>query len=345
MHNKAFIVDNAVAIVGGRNVGDNYFSVHEQSNFRDLDLFAGGPIVQKVSESFDVFWNSKWSLPARTLVARQPTLEQFHELAATLDRVVAGYDDLPFKLELDLETLTTLVKGVPARLIWGEATVLVDRPGKPMTSESRVLSGLERRFGETLNRELLLEVAYLIPGRRGVELLCDLTARGVRVRILTNSFTSTDVALAHAGYAKYRKKLLRCGVELSELQPLAGFIKREWRWLKGESKAALHTKAAVFDRRAVFIGSFNLDPRSVYLNTELAIVVESPALAAEVARFIEAGMQPSNAYRLELDPAGGLLWEATEQGKTVHFTDEPHAARWRSLVVHSILLLPIEGQL
>ena len=127
--------------------------------------------------------------------------------------------------------------------------------------------------------------------------------------------------------------------------PSAGFINKEWTWLKGKSTAALHTKAAVFDRRTVLIGSLNLDPRSAYLNTELSIVVESPALAAEVARFIEAGMQPSNAYSVELDRDGDLLWAATEQGKAVRCTNEPHVSWWRSLVVKSLLLLPIEGQL
>src|SRR5262249_16751239 len=179
--------------------------------------------------------------------------------------------------------------------------------------------------------------AYLVPGSRGVKPLCDLTARGVRVRILTNSLASTDVAIVHAGYAKYRKGLLHCGVELFEMQPSAGFINREWTWLKGKSTAALHTKAAVFDRRTVLIGSFNLDPRSIYLNTELSIIVESPALAAEVARFIEAGMQPSNAYRVELNRAGGLRWTATEQGQPVHFYNEPHVFWWRSLIVNSLL--------
>jgi putative cardiolipin synthase len=345
MHNKAFIVDNVVAIVGGRNIGDNYFAVDEQSNFRDLDLFAGGPIVHDVSESFDAFWNSAWALPVQAFVNGQPTLEQFHKLAAALDTTAVDYKNLPFPLETDPEALTAFAKNVPARLIWGEATVLADRPDKPSTAESEVLAGLRQKFGGTMNRELLLEVAYFVPGNRGVKSLCALTARGVRIRVLTNSFASNDVALVHAGYVKYRKELLRCGVELTELQPLAGFIRREWRWLKGKSKAALHTKAAVFDRHAVFIGSFNLDPRSASLNTELAIVVESPALATEVVRFIEAGMQPSNAYHVELDRHGGLQWTATEQGKTVHFTHEPHTTLWRSLIVKSLLLLPIEGQL
>ncbi len=345
MHNKAFIVDNTAAIVGGRNIGDNYFSVNEQSNYRDLDLFAAGPVVREVSASFDMFWNSAWTLPARAVVSERPPPEQFQQLAATLDPTVGNYENLPFNLELDLETVTTVVKEIPTRLLWGQATILVDHPDKPATAESDVLSELREKMHKKVHQELLLEIAYFIPGQRGVRSLCNLTSRGVHVRVLTNSFASTDVAIAHAGYAKYRKKLLRCGVELSELQPLAGFIKKEWTWLKSKSTAALHTKAAVFDRRTVLIGSFNLDPRSAYLNTELLMMVESPTLAVEVARFIESGMQSSNAYRVELNREGDLSWTATEQGKVVHFTNEPSLTWWRSLVIHSLFLLPIEGQL
>lgn len=345
MHNKAFIIDNTVAIVGGRNIGDNYFSVHEQSNYRDLDLFVGGPIVPEVSKSFDMFWNSTWAFPVEAVVGDQSTSEQFRHLVAELDPTVVSYAALPFKLELDLESFTTVAQGMASRLIWGTATVIADRPDKLETSESSVLAELRKRIRDTLHQELLLEMAYLIPGHRGVKFLRDLTACGVRVRILTNSCASTDVAIVHAGYAKYRKKLLRCGVELFEMQPLAGFINREWTWLRGKSTAALHTKAAMVDRRTVLLGSFNLDPRSIYLNTELSIVVESPALAAEVARFIEEGMQPSNAYHVELDRDGDLLWAATEQGKIVHFTSEPHVSWWRCLILNSLLLLPIEEQL
>jgi putative cardiolipin synthase len=345
MHNKAFIVDNVVAIVGGRNIGDTYFAANEQSNFRDLDLFAAGPVVNDVSENFDTFWNSRWALPVYAFVGGQSTVEQPHKPAAALIPTIADYEHLPFRLELDPASLTAFAKSIPSRLIWAKARVLADLPDKPQTAESDVLPGLRSKMGETLGRELLFEVAYFVPGDKGVQSLCALTTRGVRVRVLTNSFASTDVAVVHAGYAKYRKKLLRCGVELAELQPLAGFIKKEWKWLKGKSKAALHTKAAVFDRRTVFIGSFNLDPRSAFLNTELVIVVESPALAAEVARYIEAGMQPSNAYRLGLDRHGDVVWTATEQGEAVYFTDEPHATFWRALIAKTLLLLPIEGQL
>jgi putative cardiolipin synthase len=345
MHNKAFIVDNAAAIVGGRNIGDNYFSVHAQSNYRDLDLFAVGPVVREVSHSFDTYWNSAWAFPMRAFVPEQPTKEEFYRRTDALKRFAAHATDLPFNLDLNTESLHTLIQRVPEWLIWGAATMLADDPDKPETAQPGVLPALRLMTGESLHTELLLEVAYFVPGEKGVERLCSLVARGVRIRILTNSFASNDVLAAHAGYASYRHELVRCGVEVAELQPEAGFIKRRWTWLRGKSTAGLHTKAAVFDRRAVFIGSFNMDPRSAYLNTELAIIVESPALAATVAHFMEEGMEPDNAYHVQSDQAGNLMWIAETQGGTVRFPDEPHMTCWGSLAIGVLSLLPIEGQL
>ena len=345
MHNKAFIVDNAAAIAGGRNIGDNYFSVHAQSNYRDLDLFAVGPVVREVSRSFDAYWNSAWAVPMRAFVPEQPTKEEFYRRTDALNRFVARATDLPFTLDLNAKSLHALVQSVPARLIWGAATVLADTPDKPQTNQPGVLPALRLLTGESLHTELLMEVAYFVPGETGVERLCSLVARGVRVRILTNSFASIDVLAAHAGYAPYRAELVRCGVEVAELQPEAGFIARRWTWLKGKSTAGLHTKAAVFDRRVVFIGSFNMDPRSAYLNTELAIIVNSPELAATVVRFMEEGMEPDNAYHVQSDQAGNLVWTAKAQGEVVRFPDEPHMTCWGSLATGVLSLLPIEGQL
>jgi putative cardiolipin synthase len=201
--------------------------------------------------------------------------------------------------------------------------------------------------GDTTGRILLS--ALIRAADRGVcvrVLLDDMyTARGVRVRILINSFASNDVFVAHVGYASSRRWLVRCGVELAELRPQAGFITRRWTWLRGKSTAGLHTKAAVFDRRAVFIGSFNMDPRSAYLNTALAILVDSPELATAVARFIEEGMELSNAYRVQSDQEGNLVWIAKEQGKVVRSLDEPYLTCWGSLATRVLSLLPIEGQL
>ncbi len=344
MHNKAFIVDNAVAVVGGRNIGDPYFSANGQSNFRDVDLFAVGPIVQQVSENFDAFWNSPWARSIRSLDHNHPSAEDVEKQVGRIDAKIAMDQSFPFADALDPADLDRLVQALPGRLVWGKARLLADRPDKPHTSEPGVLDQLRDEIGGTLQSNLLIEAAYFIPADRGVQNLCNLKRRGVEIEILTNSASTNDELSAYAAYAKYREDLLRCGIALHELRPDAGFIRKQWTWLEGRSTALLHTKAAVFDGREVLIGSFNLDPRSKDLNTEMAVLVDSPPLAAKVTAFIRSGMTPENAYRLELD-GDRLVWKAQDNRRTVRLEDEPDLGFWRGLGVGLLSLLPIEGEL
>jgi putative cardiolipin synthase len=340
MHDKAFIVDNTIAVVGGRNIGDQYFSVNDEANFRDVDLLAAGRIVQQISAEFDVFWNSPWASSLRKVVSDRPTAAEVADIATRL-RAKVENTSYPFKTELDEPFLQRLTHSVPDRLIWGNATLLFDLPNKPATEEPGVAEALRTKVGDKLSRELLLEVAYFIPSENGTVRLCDFVRRGVSIRVLTNSLASTDEVSAYAGFMRHRDDLLHCGVELHELRPDASFVAREWTWLHGRSEAELHTKAAVFDRREVMIGSFNIDPRSRRLNTELAILVDSPALAAKVARFIESGMSPANSFRLELE-SGDVVWVAEEQGHEARFYHAPVTGLWRRFEADFLSLLPFE---
>lgn len=340
MHDKAFIVDNAVAVVGGRNIADQYFSVNDESNFRDLDLFAAGPIVPQISAEFDAFWNSPWATSVRRIDGAQPSPEEVKAVAARLRAEVTSAP-YPFKTAINDAYLERLIDSVPGRLVWGKGTLLSDLPDKPATEIPELADELRAKVGGTVKRELLLEVAYFIPAERGTERLCALAAKGVPIRVLTNSLASTDEVSAYAGYMHYRKELLRCGIELHELRPDAAFVTREWTWLNSSSEAELHTKAVVFDRRKVMIGSFNLDPRSRYLNTEIAILVESPELAAKVAQFIEKGMSLANSFRLELVD-DDVVWVAEEGGREVRFRHAPVTSIWRRLEADVISVLPVE---
>lgn len=345
MHNKAFIVDNSVAIVGGRNIGNPYFSVDHYANFRDVDLFAAGPVVRQVSSEFDRFWNSPWAISIDKLVKDQPTPQQLRQMVASLRARNASDTSYPFRTKLTEPYLEHLVESVPPRLIWGKATLLYDEPDKPETSQPGVADALHEEVGDRLQHEVLMESAYFIPAGRGTERLCALARRGIRIRVLTNSLASTDEPPAYAGYMPFRKPLLQCGVQLYELRPDADFIKREWHWLRGRSEAELHTKAAVFDHSTVLIGSFNMDPRSRYLNTEMAILVESPALADKVERFIEGGMSPDNSYHLEIDGSGDLVWATRVDGGNVVFTGDPEVGFGPRVGTWLLSLLPIDGQL
>ena len=199
---------------------------------------------------------------------------------------------------------------------------------------------------ESTRRELLVEAAYFVPRDAGVERGCGMVARGVRVRVLTNSLASNDVAAAHAGYEKYRKELLDCGVELHELRVDSQDIRRDWSAVAITSKSLLHTKAAVFDRERVFIGSMNFDPRSTDINTEMGLLVESTALAEEVAEYMNGGANPRNSYTVQLDDEDDLLWLAEDaDGRMLSYDKEPDTGALQRGTADIIKILPVESQL
>ena len=206
------------------------------------------------------------------------------------------------------------------------------------------------KIGREKDREVIMEVAYLIPGVEGVERVRLNQERGIRQRMLTNSLATNDVAAAHAGYAKYRRDLIKSGVELYELRPDAKSQRRFWSLLAGRSKASLHTKAFVVDQEIVLIGSFNFDPRSISINTEIIIQVESAELAAQVLKYMDEGVQPENSYRVVLEQEQGydrdrLVWITEQDGKEVRYHSEPEVGLWRRFTVWFMGLLPIESHL
>jgi putative cardiolipin synthase len=344
MHNKAFIVDNAVAVVGGRNIANPYFAVDEDANFRDLDLLAAGRIVRDVSDNFDAFWNSAWAVPVRGLTGEPKDPERARALEARLQQKIRS-EPFPFRDDLNSPFLDTLVAGLPKGLDWSKATLFADRPDKPETEEPGVVEGLRAVVRGTIRSELLIESAYFVPLAPSTERYCALVQQGVRVRVLTNSLASTDEISVYGGYMRQRDDLLRCGVELHELRPDAAYMRRQAPWPHARSEAELHTKAAVFDRTHVMIGSFNLDPRSRKLNTEMAVLVDSPDLAGKVARFIDSGMSLANAFRLEREKDGDTIWVAENDGHEVRFCAPPDSGVWRRLKAGLSSLLPIEGLL
>lgn len=345
MHNKAFIADNSVAIVGGRNVGDQYFSVNEAANYRDLDLLAAGPIVRDVSASFDEFWNSAWSVPIGAISEANGARAGVATLRSIVGRgSVASADDLYAERGSRRSPVATL-EDTYARLVWtDEAVLLVDRANKPATEEPTLVQEMRAALSGAIRKEALLEIAYLIPGDSGVDLLCSAVEAGIRIRVLTNSFASNDVLSAYGAYRKFREPLVRCGVELYEMRADPDFVRTEWRWLSPSSDAYLHTKAAVLDDEHVLVGSFNMDPRSVSLNTEIALLVRNRQLAKEATEFIENGMSPDNAWRLAME-GEDIVWVEDSGGVTKRLDSEPGGDLWRSLVSSVISLLPIEDHL
>jgi putative cardiolipin synthase len=343
MHNKIMIMDNALALVGGRNIGAHYFESHAESNFRDLDIVGAGPIVRQTSNVFDRFWNGPWSVPVAELVDRPNTLED-HRSAIEAVRSEIADDDYPIPVESDAKSLMNGLEEIFSNLVWAPGRIVWEDPADIFEDRAsgRMNEALHDRL-QSLERELLIESAYFVPRNRGIETARNLQERGVSVRVLTNSLSANDVLAAHAGYSKYRKDLLRSGVELYELRPFPGPVEK--KVVSADSKAALHTKAIVFDREAVFIGSFNLDPRSANINSEAGIYVESPELARQVIEYMEEGVAPENAFRVLLDDNGDLRWVIEKDGVSLDYEKDPNSRWYERWLAGIIRLLPVEGQL
>ena len=343
MHNKIMVMDNAVTIVGGRNIGNHYFSVATDANFRDLDIAAAGPVVREVSNVFDHFWNGEWAVPIAALVDRPYTMADLREARAFISDSLAQ-QNYPYPLDQDVAALNAELTAIRDRFIWAPGQIVWDDPAaiEQGITDGAMIKALFKKV-HSLQSELLIESAYFVTRDKAVETVKQMRERGVRIRMLTNSLASNDVVAAHAGHAKRRKQLIEAGMDLYEYRPDSRVTKT--RAYRGESKAALHTKAIVFDREAVFIGSFNLDPRSAAINTEAGLYVESPELARQVIEYMDEGVQPENAYRVLLDEEGDLYWMTEVDGNEVRYYEEPLTTFGQRFMSGFIMILPVEHQL
>ena len=346
MHNKSFTADGVATIVGGRNIGDEYFSAGEGIGFIDLDVIAIGAVVSDVEKSFDDYWISASAYPAgRILPAATPAqLSKFATQGIEVGDSASGQEYMAAVRK------TEIVHDMIARQMdweWCEAQLIVDDPAKALDRAKRedfLLAGIERVVGPPKS-ELHLVSPYFVPTKNGVAAFSKMRARGVQVSILTNALEATDVAAVHAGYAKHRKELLRQGVQLWELKRSAAAVPvggSAGSGSSGESGgASLHAKTFTVDREQVFVGSFNFDPRSAALNTEMGLVLRSPALAGRLANAFDQRI-PAVAYQVRLTPRGGLQWiERQPQGEVVYDT-EPGTSGWRRFGVDVLSLLPID---
>ncbi|KVD52326.1 phospholipase [Burkholderia ubonensis] len=349
MHNKAMIADNQVAIVGGRNLGDEYFSASPTLQFRDLDVLAAGPVTHDISASFDAYWASGSSYPLRVL--NHQTFDP-KELDAMRDELRAHWRENaePYNAKpLNATPLAQQIARGELGLVWAPAEFEADAPDKVAQPTDGYVSPPMRRLAELIRaaqHEFLAFSPYFVPHDAGVKILGDTTARGVRVAILTNSLAATDAVAVQAGYGPYRAPLLRHGVELYEYKARPG----RPRLLGSRSRASLHAKAYVIDREILVIGSMNLDPRSTHLNTELALVIHSPALAQQVATIFARATQPDESYRVQLAALSGpgaseLTWIGTDEGVLRTYHVDPYAGLLRNVLTGVFMLLPVDDQL
>lgn len=342
MHNKAWIVDGRLAIVGGRNIGDAYFGAAETSNFRDIDMMMVGPVVQGASKVFDAYWNSEVAMPIRSLIRpRRGTLRRLRKGVA---RISAKGRASPYIEQLRKRVSALAMLNGDIGLHWThEAKIVSDPPEKALArgAQNWIMSSLMPVI-MSAEKSVSITSPYFVPGVDGSARLIGLVAKGVNVAVLTNSLSATDVAAVHGGYAPYRRTLLAGGVRLFELQ------KAGWdndMSLFGSRNASLHTKAFIVDVKTAFVGSFNFDPRSVSLNTEMGILFSEDVIVKMLQDLFDEETTLPMSYRLSLNEKRSIIWEGEEDGVLQTWDREPEASARRRALAKVVSLLPIESQL
>ena len=344
MHNKSMTADNAMSIVGGRNIGDEYFLAKREMNYSDLDVLVAGPVVDEVSRNFDDYWNSKFSVPASVVVGSPEgfSLEDARERLGEIigDARETEYADVVRAAAQQNFTPSTL------SLDWVPAKMYSDPPSKAAgeANDKEILASQLVGYFANASSEVEIISAYFVPRKRGTEWLVELGERGVEVSIVTNSLASNDVKPVYAHYAKDRRALLEGGVDLYELRPDADREQRRGvNW--GQSQSGLHAKAFTIDDRFLFVGSFNWDPRSVSINTEMGILIDSAAFTKRTSDALsEVLLRETYSVRLEDDDR--ISWTETEDNgtKRVHYY-EPTGSTWDHFVAGFYGILPIGSQL
>ncbi len=345
MHNKAFIADNETAIIGGRNIGNEYFVADEKVNFGDLDALAIGPVVQEISAMFDLYWNHRLAMPVPAV--SKPPEDPFQEIAALRSRIANALVDVDTsRYEQIVKELMNRTWLVPEDFHWVPYEFIFDSPNKATkmgVDESQTMIPAMRDVILSGERELLVISPYFVPTDKTIAGFAKVREQGMEVIIVTNGLASNNHLVVHSGYAPKRKPLLELGVRILEVRPdksVAGVEKTGM----ARSGGTLHAKAFIVDREYFFLGTFNWDPRSAHLNTEMGIILHDPALATAIAESIDASI-PTRAYEVKLDERGKLYWVTYEDGEEIVFTKEPESTAWQRFKVKLYGILPIEKQL
>lgn len=342
MHNKSFTADNQATIVGGRNVGDEYFDAGNEVLFHDLDVLAVGPLARDVSNDFDRYWASASSYPVDRIVPA-PDAGELVRLASRASRLETDPAAAAYIRALQSSEFVRRMLAGELAFEWTPVRVVSDDPAKALgraPPDALIGQRLKAALGEPA-QELLVVSPYFVPTAAGVEAFVAMARSGVKISVLTNSLAATDVAAVHAGYAKWRKPLLDAGIALYEMKPTASSAREAERAGVGSSASSLHAKTFAVDRSRVFVGSFNFDPRSARLNTEMGFVIDSPALAKEMVDAFDRSL-PQHAYQLRDGPDGALQWVERQGDHMVVHDAEPRTGIGLRLAVWLLSLLPIE---
>ncbi len=341
MHNKSFIVDGSVAIIGGRNIGDEYFDAGADSFYIDMDVLAAGQVVPETAQVFDEYWNSASVFELETIVDGTGDLPAFE---ARVTDVMQSPE--AFTLIGNIQSSADRFARGEMPMEWTTVQLVADDPVKGLgiaTPDQLMISRLGEILGE-VERRMDVVSAYFVPGRRGTEYLAGSAAAGVDVRVLTNAMNTTDVLMVHSGYTRYRRELLEADVSLYELKLRGEMSPEADMQVKpfGLSGASLHAKTFAVDGERIFIGSFNFDPRSAILNCEMGFLIESPTLAGRVSAGFD-GPLDTITYQPALTPEGKMVWqEPLKDQDTVIYPEEPGATWFQQIAIAVIGILPVE---
>lgn len=339
MHNKSFTVDNQVSIVGGRNIAEEYFQLDSSGEFIDFDILLSGPIVPEVSASFDHYWNHKLAIPMAAFYGHYDAAD----LQEVKDHVLQAMHDSGDSIYADA-THTDLMQKIFSNEIdpyIADAKLIIDDPQKlleDVSSAEKIVATEIAKAISNAKKEVIIFTPYFIPGKAGLKLIHSARDRGIRIVLVTNSLATNNHIAVHSAYSSYRKRLLEAGVELWEARGNAAVIE-----LADGSKElehlTLHTKGLIIDRRHTFVGSLNLDPRSIDINTEMGVIIESVELGGSLAA-IAMDRIPDMAYRLQLDERNQISWHATVDGQEVVEKSEPLSSRWRRFQAWILKIAP-----
>ena len=342
MHNKLIIADNLLTIVGGRNIGNAYYGLSSDFNFRDMDVITVGPIAKGVSDAFDIYWNHDWAYPGMDLIEDSTTADNFAELKKIVQAEIQDSGDLLERYSLEPQKwesqLITLFQESSKGKIW----VVYDDPPVSVAGGKQVRKVQKMDdLGIEAEKDLIIVAAYFIPDEETIKHFKQLTEKGVRVRILTNSLGSNDMIITNTAYRKWRTPVVESGAELYEIR----FDARD-KLLSEDPRVkadylALHTKMIIVDNRISYVGSLNMDPRSFEINTEMGLVIEDPVLGEKLTHMAERDMRPENSWRIRLDEKGKLYWQSGDE----KLSNQPARTFWRVVGDMFFTLLPVEDQL
>lgn len=346
MHNKSFTIDNHITVIGGRNIADEYFGAREDVNFGDVDVLSIGPVVQDVSAMFDTYWNSEKAAPVPAF-AKMPDdpAAALEQLRARIAEILVDAKDSQYG-EAIMADMQSYVDGKGDVLTWAPYTLAYDSPDKADKKLAEDATKITTTLAEVVakaDEELIIISPYFVPRKSGVAYFQSLIDKGLNVTVITNSLAANNHGIVHSGYMGYRKPLLKMGVRIFETKVTATVTGVE-RGGAGASLATLHTKAFMVDRKHLFVGSFNWDPRSVAINTELGVIIDSESMGEWIGIRIDEAL-PSGSYEVVLNEDGNLRWIDNSGEEPIILTKEPDTTWWRRTKAQMGRILPIRSQL